>query len=110
MAKEMIKTYNHGVEPAFLPAFEQVFERMVILVSMFATYHETAYCFGAIYSYEVKAILLKVWEELVAYLPEGMLPNFSEIPMVKMALDMMGGKMPEFKKEDLHPKLQSAYD
>ena len=112
--KAMITQYNHGVEPKFLSAVEELVQRLIVLVSMFASYNETAYCFGAVYSYETKAILLKIWEELQAYLPEGMLPDFTQIPPIKMALEMMGGQMPQLpampKKEDLHPLLQASYD
>ena len=62
MAKMMITQYNKGVEPAFLSAVEEAVERLVILLSMAVTYDSTAYCFGAIYSYEMKALLLEVWE------------------------------------------------
>merc|ERR1719272_259345 len=84
MVKSMATMNNQGVEPRYLAAIEEIVERMVILVSMFGVYNETGYCFGAVYSYELKTIFLKIWEELVAYLPEGMVPDLTQLPPVKM--------------------------
>merc|ERR1740123_1224291 len=112
MVKQMITVKFGGVEPKFLGAIEDIVERMVILTSIaVGRYEESAYCFGAINMYEMKAILIDLWEALQDYLPEGMLPDISQIPPIKMALDMMGGKMPELPEMPKpHPKLQAAYD
>ena len=113
MIKQMITVKFNGVEPKFLAAIEDIVERMIILVSIaVGKYEESAYCFGAINMFEMKAIMTDLWEALQDYLPEGMLPDISQIPPIKMALDMMGGKMPVLPEmptvADVHPKLQAA--
>merc|ERR1712183_14163 len=120
MAKEMLTLQNNGVEPQFIAALEEVVERMTIILAFgLGTYRETAYCYGAVYAYEMKAVLVKIVEELMAYLPKDMIPDINELPPVKMLCQFLGLEklalpemppMPEIKKEDLHPMLQSAYD
>merc|ERR1712228_5581 len=118
MVKSMIATQYGGEEPKWLSTVEDIFERFVILVSIgFGHYRESAYCYGAVNMYEVKAILLDVYKTLLSFLPEGVIPDFSQLPIVKMGLEMMkeySAKMPEMPelptKEDFHPKLQAAYD
>lgn len=120
MAKEMLAMQNNGVEPKFLAAIEEIVERFTIILAVgLGTYRESAYCYGAVYAYELKAVLAKIIEELMSYLPENMIPDINELPPVKMLLEMMGieklelpamPEVPEFKKEDMHPMLQSAYD
>ena len=76
MAKQMITVKWGGVEPKFLSAVEDIVERMVILSSIaVGRYEESAYCYGAINMYEVKAIFLDLWEALKDYLPAGMIDN-----------------------------------